>query len=114
MARQALRLCEALLQSVAALDGAPQGLEGIALAGQRQQQLLPQQQQQQQQQHHKAHKYIEDIRSLTELHNNAWKKLLRERQVHGAPALESNTPGPRGPEGAKGLTNRAHFEEESD
>lgn len=75
MAKQTVKLYEALLQSVAALEGASQGLEGIASAGD------------EQQQHHKAHNLINDIRSLKVLHKNTWKKLLGELQVGGSPAL---------------------------
>jgi len=64
MAKQAVKLYETLLQSVAALYGAPQGLEKIASA---------RQVQQQQQHHHKAHDLINDIRSVKVLHRNTWR-----------------------------------------
>lgn len=74
MANQAVKLCEALLRSISALDGTPCGLEGLAAAaaaaGPRQKQAF-----------RKFYDLKEDFTDMDIVQKNTWKKLIIELKV---------------------------------
>lgn len=70
MANQVVQLFEALLQSIAALDEDPCGLEGLAAAAR-----------QQQEQCHKFNQLLKQFKQTRILQQRNWKKLISDHKV---------------------------------
>lgn len=70
MAKHVVKLWEALLQSIAALDGTPCGLDGLAAAGQ-----------QLNQQCHKFYQLMNKLSKVNGVQKGTWKKLVNDLRV---------------------------------